>query len=81
MKCAAARTEEDARDITFLAEHLQLTRVEDVLALVLRFYPEERLPVRARLLTEGALLVNAVECLTQARALGDDYQLAYLSRA
>ena len=52
MKCAAARTDEDARDITFLAAHLQLTRVEQVLAVVLRFYPEERLPVRTRLLIE-----------------------------
>lgn len=52
MKCAAARSEEDARDIRFLAEHLHLTSAEAVLEIVLGFYPEERLPVRTRLLIE-----------------------------
>ena len=52
MKCAAARSEEDARDIRFLATHLALTTVEEVLAVVLRFYPAERLPVRTQLLVE-----------------------------
>ncbi|MDB5214860.1 MAG: hypothetical protein JWO86_2787 [Myxococcaceae bacterium] len=52
MKCAAARSEEDARDIRFLAHHLQLTKAEEILAVVLRFYPEDRLLVRTRLLIE-----------------------------
>lgn len=52
MKCAAARSEEDARDIRFLANYLHLDKPEEMLAVVLRFYPEERLPVRTRLLIE-----------------------------
>jgi hypothetical protein len=52
MKCAAARTNEDARDIRFLADHLHLTSAQAVLGVVLQFYPEERLPVRTRLLLE-----------------------------
>jgi hypothetical protein len=52
MKCAAARSEEDARDIRFLADQLHLTTPEGVLAVVLRFYPAERLAVRTRLLIE-----------------------------
>lgn len=52
MKCAAARGPEDARDIRFLAGELGLSSAEDVLEVVLRFYPEDRLPVRARLLIE-----------------------------
>jgi hypothetical protein len=52
MKCAAARGPEDARDIQFLAAELGLTSATDVLDVVLRFYPEDRLPVRARLLVE-----------------------------
>jgi len=52
MKCAAARTNEDARDIRFLADHLHLTNAESVLGVVLQFYPEDRLPVRTRLLIE-----------------------------
>ncbi len=52
MKCAASRSEEDARDIRFLAHHLALTTVDEVLAVVLRFYPEDRLLVRTRLLIE-----------------------------
>ena len=52
MKCAAARTNEDARDIRFLADHLHLTSAQSVLDVVLQFYPEEQLPVRTRLLIE-----------------------------
>ena len=52
MKCAAARTDEDVRDIRFLADHLHLTSPESVLAVVLQFYPAERLPVRTQLLIE-----------------------------
>ena len=52
MKCAASRSEEDARDIQFLATHLGLTMAEEVLAVVVRYYPEDRLPVRTRLLVQ-----------------------------
>ncbi len=52
MKCAAARTQEDADDIRFLADRLGLSRQDEVLAVVLSFFPEERLPVRTRLLIE-----------------------------
>ena len=52
MKCAAARTAEDAGDIRFLAARLDLRSAEEVLEVVLSYYPVERLPVRTRLLLE-----------------------------
>jgi hypothetical protein len=52
MKCAAARTAEDAGDIRFLAKHLGLSTSEEILAIVLAYYPPERRPVRCRLLLE-----------------------------
>jgi hypothetical protein len=52
MKCAAARTAEDVADIRFLAARLGLRSSEDVLRVVLTYYPAERLPVRTRLLLE-----------------------------
>jgi hypothetical protein len=52
MKCAAARTAEDSGDIAFLAKRLGLTSAEQVLEVVLGYYPSERLPVRTRLLLE-----------------------------
>jgi predicted nucleotidyltransferase len=52
MKCAAARTVEDAGDIRFLAERLGLRSSRDVLRVVLEYFPAERLPVRVRLLLE-----------------------------
>jgi hypothetical protein len=52
MKCAAARTAEDAADIRFLATRLGLTSVDRVLAVVFNYYPADRLPVRTRLLLE-----------------------------
>jgi len=52
MKCAAARTEEDAGDISILAGRLGLTSARDVLAVVMAFYPVARLPVRTQLLVE-----------------------------
>lgn len=52
MKCAAARTEEDAGDIRILAQHLGLSTARDVLDVVTTFYPVDRLPVRSRLLVE-----------------------------
>lgn len=52
MKCAAARTAEDAGDIRFLASRLGLRSAGQVLDVVLSYYPAERLPVRTRLLLE-----------------------------
>lgn len=55
MKCAAARTEEDAGDIRILAGRLGLRSSVDALEVVLRYYPERQLPVRTRLLLEELL--------------------------
>jgi hypothetical protein len=55
MKCAAARTLEDAGDIRFLADLLGLHSSAAVLQVVLEYFPAERLPVRVRLLLEEML--------------------------
>ena len=55
MKCAAARTDEDAGDIRTLAAALGVRSSEDALAIVLGFFPPERLSVRSRLLLEELL--------------------------
>jgi hypothetical protein len=52
MKCAAARTSDDAGDIRFLANVLGLRSAVEILAVVLTYFPEDRLPVRVRLLLE-----------------------------
>ena len=52
MKAAAARTVEDANDIRFPADRLGLRSADDVLSVVLTYFPVERLPVRVRLLLE-----------------------------
>ena len=52
MKAAAARTVEDSNDIRFLAGHLALRSADSVLAVVLAYFPADRLPVRTRLLLE-----------------------------
>jgi len=52
MKCAAARTTEDADDIRFLAGRLGLRSSAAVLEVLASYYPAERLPVRSRLLLE-----------------------------
>lgn len=52
MKCAAARTAEDASDIRFLARHLDLRTSRSILEAVGRYIPEDQLPVRTRLLLE-----------------------------
>lgn len=55
MKAAAARTEEDAGDMRVLARRLGLTSSAQAIELLLRYYPEERLSVRSRLLLEELL--------------------------
>jgi hypothetical protein len=52
MKCAAARTEEDASDIRALAARLGISSSREAVAAVVRYYPADRLPVRTRLLLE-----------------------------
>jgi hypothetical protein len=52
MKCAAARTDVDSEDIRTLAKLLGLCSSEDVLRVVTSYFPEDRLPVRTRLLLE-----------------------------
>ena len=52
MKCAAARTTEDAGDIRVLADRLGLRTAAEVLQIVSAYYPPERLPVRTSLLLE-----------------------------
>jgi hypothetical protein len=52
MKCAAARTEVDVEDIRTLARMLGLNSSDAILEVVLRYFPEDRLPVRTRLLLE-----------------------------
>ena len=55
MKCAAARTDEDASDIRVLARTLGVASSGEALQLVESYYPAERLPVRTRLLLEELL--------------------------
>jgi hypothetical protein len=52
MKCAAARTEDDAADIRFIAGLLGLRSSAEILHVVERYFPETQLPVRSRLLLE-----------------------------
>jgi hypothetical protein len=52
MKCAASRTDVDAADIKTLAGLLGLASPQAILGVVSRYFPEERLPVRVRLLLE-----------------------------
>jgi hypothetical protein len=52
MKCAAARTNEDAGDIRVLARELGITSSREALAEVEQYYAADRLPVRTRLLLE-----------------------------
>jgi hypothetical protein len=59
MQCMAARlggpTEEasDVPDIVFLIRHLGLKSAREVLDVVVRFYPAERLSVKTQYLVEG----------------------------
>jgi hypothetical protein len=86
MKCAAARTAEDASDIEFLTRRLGLTSSSEAISIVLAYYPADRLPVRTRLRVSTHPLkrvggsrrcsMRAVECLAEARALGPGFQAA-----
>lgn len=59
MKCMAARLggtanePSDVSDIIFLARHLELKSARDVLDLVARYYPADRISVKTRYLVEG----------------------------
>ena len=53
MKVLAARRR-DADDIQFLVKHLNLTTVDEVLALCAEVFPDEEVPARARLVLEDA---------------------------
>jgi hypothetical protein len=55
MKCAAARTDQDADDIRFLATRLGVTSSSAALEVVTAYFPADRLPIRARLLLEEML--------------------------
>ena len=52
MKLLASRSLEDAGDIRFLAGALGLKTAAEVLAVALSYFPEDRFPLRARLLVE-----------------------------
>jgi hypothetical protein len=58
MKCMASRIGTapadpgDVADIRFLISHLGLRSAEDALHIVARYYPEDRIPARARYLLE-----------------------------
>jgi NAD(P)-dependent dehydrogenase (short-subunit alcohol dehydrogenase family) len=55
MKCAAMRLGEefhDVEDVRFLLRVLDLTTVEEALAVVTRYFDEERLPAKTRLALE-----------------------------
>lgn len=59
MKCMASRlggpagAASDVEDITFLVKHLNLRSPKEVLDVVLRYYPSDRIPVKAQYLVEG----------------------------
>jgi len=59
MKCMAARIagptggQSDTPDIQFLIHHLELKSANEVLEIVARYYPSNRIPVKAQYLIEG----------------------------
>lgn len=58
MKCAAMRLGEefhDLEDVRYLLRWLDLTTVEEALAVVTRYFDEERLPAKTRLALEELL--------------------------
>lgn len=57
MKCLASRIgspgeADDKADIEFLLRHLRIASVENALEIVSRYYPAERVPIRAKYLLE-----------------------------
>lgn len=58
MKCmssrigASAGDADDTADIAFLIRHLKLSTADAVLAIILEYYPPNRVPVKARFLVE-----------------------------
>ncbi len=60
MKCLASRIgsvggADDQADIRFLLDHLRISSAEAALEIVTTYYPEERVPLRARYLLEEIL--------------------------
>lgn len=60
MKCMASRIgspgeADDQSDIRFLLNHLKIQDAESALEIVARYYPPERIPIRARYLLEEIL--------------------------
>lgn len=56
MKCISARADSyDAEDISFLINHLGLTELSEVLALVMKYYPQERIPQKTSYFIEEIL--------------------------
>ncbi|WP_370327569.1 hypothetical protein [Euzebya sp.] len=55
MKVRAARSARDAEDIRLLLAHLDVHAVDDVIALVSRFFPDDPLSDRSRMLLEDLL--------------------------
>jgi hypothetical protein len=58
MKVRAARAVRDAEDIQILLAHLGLTTVDDVVAIVGRYFPDEPLSDRSRLLLDDVLMTH-----------------------
>ena len=60
MKCVAARFDtHDADDVAFLVRYLGLRTPEAVFERITRYYPRERVPVKARFLVEELLGTSA----------------------
>lgn len=58
MKCAAMRLGEEFRDlddVRYLLRHLNVTRVDEALAIVTRYFEPDRLPAKTRLALEELL--------------------------
>ena len=53
MKCVSARFDSsDKDDVVFLIEYLNLSAPQEVFAIVLKYYPAEKVPAKARFLVE-----------------------------
>ncbi|CAN5182873.1 hypothetical protein BH23ACT9_BH23ACT9_29520 [soil metagenome] len=56
MKVRASRSARDAEDIRLLLHHLDIHAVDDVVAVVSRYFPDDPLSDRSRMLIEDLLL-------------------------